>query len=291
MHDVIVIGGSYAGMSATLQLARARRDVLVIDGGQRRNRTATHAHGLLGFDGVPPDEIAAKGRADVLAYDTVRWRDGEVDEVRAIAGGFVVRTAGALAEARRLILATGVLDELPDVPGLRERWGRSVFHCPYCHGYELQRGRIGVLMTPATASHFVPLVAEWGTTTLFTDGAPVDDELAARGIRIERERVRAVEGGGPGVTVRLHDGRTVDLDGLFAVPHVRPAGPFAAQLGCALEEGPMGSVIATDAMKQTTVPGVFACGDVARPMASLALAIGDGMLTGASVHRSLVFDA
>jgi thioredoxin reductase len=297
MHDVIVIGGSYAGMSAALQLGRARRDVLVIDGGRRRNRFASHAHGVLGFDGVPPEVIAAKGRADVLAYPTVSWRDAEVDDVNPIADGFVVRAGNEEYRARRIVLATGVVDELPPVPGLAERWGRSVFHCPYCHGYELDEGAIGVLATSPLALHSVALVSEWSTlngTTLFLDAAvePEPDQLEdldRREISVERTRVAALEGEGPGVVVRLVDGRRIALAGLFVVPRLRPAAPFAAQLGCELAEGPLGPFYKTDATKETTVPGVFACGDTAAAFGTVAIAIGDGVLAGTSAHRSLVF--
>ncbi len=297
MRDVIVIGGSYAGMSAALQLGRARRDVLVIDAGRRRNRFASHAHGVLGHDGVPPDVIAAKGRAEVLAYPTVAWRDAQVDDVRAIPGGFAVRVGDEVLHARRLVLATGVVDELPDVPGLAERWGRSVFHCPYCHGYELDEGPIGVLGTSPHAPLHGALVSEWSTpggTTLFLDDGcePEVDALAdlsRREIRVERTRIAALEGDGPGVVVRLSDRRTIALAGMFVTPRLRVAAPFAMQLGCMLEEGPMGSVYKTDPTKETTVPGVFACGDTATPFGTVAIAIADGVLAGTAAHRSLVF--
>ncbi|HET6582509.1 MAG TPA: NAD(P)/FAD-dependent oxidoreductase [Nannocystaceae bacterium] len=297
MHDVIVIGGSYAGMSAALQLGRGRRDVLVIDAGQRRNRFASHSHGLLGHDGAPPEVIAAEGRAEVLAYPTVAWRDGEVDEVNAVAGGFRVRVGGDEHHARRIVLATGVVDQLPEVPGLAQRWGRSVFHCPYCHGYELDEGRIGVLATSPLALHSVALVSEWsepGGATLFLDGAFEPDadqlaELAHREIRVERARVTALEGDSPELRVRLADERTVSLAGLFVVPRTRIAGPFAEQLGCELAEGPSGFFYRTDAAKQTSVPGVFACGDTAAAFGTVAIAIGDGVLAGTSAHKSLVF--
>lgn len=297
MHDVIVIGGSYAGMSAALQLGRARRDVLVIDAGQRRNRFATHAHGVLGHDGVPPDVIAAKGRAEVLAYPTVAWRDAQVDDARAIPGGFAVRVGDEVLRARRLVLATGVIDDLPAIPGLAERWGRSVFHCPYCHGYELDEGPLGVLGTSPHALHSVALIAEWSTrggTTLFLDeGCEPDDdalaELERREVRVERTRVAALEGDGPGVVARLHDGRTIALAGMFVAPRLRVAAPFAAQLGCELEDGPMGSVFRTDPTKETTVPGVFACGDTAAAFGTVAVAMAHGVLAGTAAHRSLVF--
>lgn len=297
MHDVIVIGGSYAGMSAALQLGRARRDVLVIDAGQRRNRFASHAHGVLGQDGVPPEVIAAKGRAEVLAYPTVAWRDAQVDGVRAIDRGFSVRIGDEELLARRIVLATGLVDELPAVPGLAERWGRSVFHCPYCHGYELDEGPIGLLATTPHAVQLAAVISEWSTrggTTMFVDDGCEPDadalaELGRREIRVERTRIAALEGSDPGLVVQLRDGRTVALAGLFVTPRLRVAAEFAPQLGCALDETPLGSVFRTDPTKETTVPGVFACGDTAAAFGTVAIAIAHGVLAGTAAHRSLVF--
>lgn len=303
MFDVIIIGGSYAGLAAALQLARARCKVLIIDAGQRRNRFAATAHGFLGHDGQPPGAIAAKGRAEVLKYDTVSWRDGTVTEARAIDGGFAVRAGDQEYHARRLILATGVIDELPAVPGLQERFGQTVFLCPYCHGYELDKGRLGVLATQPLSMHQALLVAEWaapGEMTLFLDGAFEPDadqlaELAARRIKVEPERVvsAASEAASPdakaGIDLHLRDGRMIRLDGLFVASRSNPPGPFAEQLGCALEAGPTGPYYKTDMTKETTVPGVFACGDTASMMPVIALAVADGTIAGASAHRSLVF--
>src|SRR5262245_60686394 len=139
MHDVIIIGGSYAGLAAALQLGRARRSVLILDAGQRRNRFAAHSHGFLSRDGAAPAEIAAEARKQVLAYPTVSLRELSVRELRAVDGGFAVCAVTESFRAKRLILATGVVDELPALPGLAEAWGKTAFHCPYCHGYELNQ--------------------------------------------------------------------------------------------------------------------------------------------------------
>ncbi len=297
MHDVIIIGGSYAGLSAALQLGRARRSVLILDAGQRRNRFATSSHGFLGQDGQSPETIAAKGRAEVLAYPTVSWREAAATGVRAVADGFVVRAGDDEHRAKRLILATGVSDDLPPLPGLDERWGKTVFHCPYCHGYELDKGRIGVLATMPMSLHQAMLVAEWagtGEMTFFLNGVfePEDHELrelSTRGIRVEPDLVVAAEGEAPKIALRLKSGRSHELDGLFVASRTVMKNPFAEQLGCELETGPLGAFYKTDMMKETTVPGVFACGDVARGAGSLALAVADGCLAGVSAHRSLVF--
>jgi len=297
MHDVIIVGGSYAGLAAALQLGRARRSVLVLDGGQRRNRFVSASHGFLGQDGTSPNEIAARGKAEVLAYPTVEWRDALVTELQATAGGFVVQSASGPHRARRLIVATGVIDELPSIAGVAERWGKSVFHCPYCDGYELARGRLGVLATSPPSIHYSQVVADWsapGQTTLFLDArvepSPEElSELGAAGIAIEREKVVAAEGPEPGIVLRLQDGRTSALAGLFVMPRTRLPGGFAEQLGCELEQGPAGPFFKTDDSKETSVPGVFACGDAALAKGSVSFAVADGVRAGIGAHQSLVF--
>jgi thioredoxin reductase len=284
-------------MAAALQLGRARRSVLVLDAGQRRNRFAASSHGFLGQDGQSPDAIAAKGRAEVLAYPAVRWIDASAREAKQIAGGFIVRAGGEEYRSKRLILATGVRDELPAIPGLSERWGHTVFHCPYCHGYELGKPALGVLATNPLSIHHASLVSEWAAPdqmTLFLNGAFELDaeqlaELQARRIRVERERVIAAEGEAPSIDVRLQDGRTTRIGGLFVVPRTVIENSFAQQLGCAIEEGPVGHFFKTDATKETTIPGVFACGDAALAMGSVTFAVADGAMAGVAAHRSLVF--
>jgi len=297
MLDVIIVGGSYAGLAAAIQLGRARRSVLIVDAAQRRNHTAHSAHGFLGQDGLAPAAIADKGRTEALAYPTVRYREASVTRVQQIPGGFSVEVAGESLGAKRLILATGVVDELPKIPGVRERWGRSVFHCPYCHGYELQRGRVGIVATTPLSAHLAMLASEWGApgqSMFFLNGAFEPDaeqlaEFAARQISIEREPIAAIEGELPEVLVRLQSGRVERFVGLFLGSSTRLALPFAEQLGCELEAGPVGSFYKTDPMKETNVPGVFACGDAGLPMGSLAFAVADGVRAGVAAHQSLVF--
>lgn len=290
--DAIVVGGSYAGQSAALQLARARRAILIIDGGKRRNRFAEASHGFLAQDGVAPGQIAVAARAQLLAYPSVTWLDAEADNAVQHANGFVVTTIdGARHEARRLVLATGIVDRLPDIAGLAERWGKSVFHCPYCHGYELRQGALGVLAVSALSMHQALLVPEWGPTTFFTNGvfepdAAQVDQLRQRGVTLEREPIARIAGD---ADVVLRDGRTIPLKGIFTMTHVRMASPLAEQLGCNLVEGPVGPFIETNEFKETSISGVFACGDAARTFGSVAIAVGDGALAGSATHQSLVF--
>ena len=196
--DVIIVGGSYAGISAGMQLARARRRVLVMDTGLRRNRFARASHGFLGQDGRDPAAIADDARAQLLAYPSVEWLSEAAVAAKKEADGFVVKAAnGERFTARRLILASGVADELPEIPGLAERWGRHVFHCPYCHGYELDGGPIGVLAASPLAIHHALMLPDWGATTFFLNGVFEPDaeqmsRLDRRGVTIEREAVVAL---------------------------------------------------------------------------------------------------
>lgn len=293
-HDVIIIGGSYAGLAAGLQLARARRRVLVIDAGMRRNRFAGASHGFLTQDGTPAAEIAAKGRSQLLAYDTVEWLSGEAATAEPTEEGFRVTMAATGEEriGKRLVLALGVKDHLPEIPGLEERWGKSVFHCPYCHGYELDRGRIGVLALSPKSLHHAVMLPDWGQTTFFLNGVFTPDpeeaeRLRRRGVTLDDGIVDHIEG--DQATVVMRDGRVVPLDGLFTLTRTSVASPIAEQLGCAFDEGVTGAVIRTDAIKATTVPGVFACGDAARMAGSVTLAVGDGALAGMAAHQSLIF--
>ncbi|MDE1995254.1 MAG: NAD(P)/FAD-dependent oxidoreductase [Rhizobiaceae bacterium] len=292
--DVIIIGGSYAGMSAGLQLARARRNILVIDAGERRNRFAATSHGFLGQDGRDPAVIVSEARAQLERYPTVQWLNAKVESARQAEGEFAVAIGrGTQLKGKRLILATGVVDRLPAIPGLQERWGKSVFHCPYCHGYELDQGRIGVIASSEHSMHHALMLPDWGKTTFFTNGAFIPDadqssQLHARGVTIETAVVREIRG--DRADVALEDGRVVAMDGLFTLSRTSVQASWAEKLGCAFEEGPMGSFISTDAVKQTTVKGVFACGDAARAAGSVALAVGDGALAGAATHRSLMFE-
>ena len=292
MHDVIVVGGSYSGLAAALQLARARRDVVVIDAGVRRNRFAAHSHGFLGQDGRDPTAIVTDARRQVEAYPTINFVDGSATRIERSGAGFAVCVEKKQSFlARRLVLALGVVDDLPDVQGLAERWGKSVFHCPYCHGYELNSGAIGVLATGPASMHHALMLPDWGTVTFFLNGAfePSSEEreqLAARGVTVEETGVARIEGE---ADVVLTDGRSLAMAGLFTASRIHPSCNLAEGLGCEIEEGPTGRFLRTDAMKETTVAGVFACGDVARAAGSVSLAVGDGAMAGVGAHRSLMF--
>ena len=238
---------------------------------------------------MPPADLLAAGRSEVSRYG-VELIEGEVVGLRP---GFAAELAeGRVLEARRVLVATGVRDELPDLPGVRERWGKDLLHCPYCHGYELDQGRIGVLASSEMSMHHALMLPDWGSTTLFLNGAFTPDaeqitQLMQRSVTIEREPIRRLSGAS--IDVELTDGRVVPLDGMFTLTRTSPASPLGAQLGCAMEDGPMGPFLQTDMFKETTVSGVFACGDMARATGSVALAVGDGAMAGVGAHRSLMF--
>lgn len=291
LYDVIIVGGSYAGLSAGLQLARARRKVLVIDAGQRRNRFAATSHGFLGQDGQAPDVIAAEGRSQLMEYPTVTWVQDSVVQAAVEQGGFSVRTqCNGEFQAKRLILATGVVDELPAIEGVKERWGTRVFHCPYCHGYELDQGRIGVLAASPLAMHHALMLPDWGTTTLFTNGVFTPDaeqqaQLDRRGVTVEPGGV--VRLSGERADVELVDGRVIPLDGVFTMSRTHIS-PLAQQLGCELADGPTGAYLHTNETRQTSVAGVFACGDTSLAAGSVALAVAEGVRAGVGAHFSLI---
>jgi len=295
-HDAIVIGGSFAGLSAATYIARARRSVCVIDTGLPRNRFAEHSHGFFAQDGSSPRAMLTTARSQLAQYPTVTFIDSEATSATTSQDGFVVTLAtGQTVESVRLVLAFGISDELPAVPGLAERWGTSVLHCPYCHGYEVSGQRLGVLyLTPKSIMQSM-LISEWGPTTLYLDGTaePEPDvlaELAKRGVAIERAPVSALHGRGPALSsIELADGRTSELDALYIGPRTRLNSSIPQQLGCELEDAPLGPIVRVDAERMTTVPGVYAAGDITRGAHTVTWAAADGVTAGLAVHRSLVF--
>lgn len=295
-HDAIVIGGSFAGLSAAIYIARARRSVRIIDTGLPRNRFASHSHGFFTQDGSAPAAMLATARSQVAAYPTSGFVDGEAVGATRNAEGFAVALAtGEVLESARLVLAFGISDDLPEVPGLAERWGKSVLHCPYCHGFEFSGQRLGVLHLSPLSIHQALLIAEWGPTTLYLNGASRPDEAALaelrkRGIAIEPAPVKALRGEGDRLSaIELADGRMSETDALYIGARTRLNSGIAEQLGCELDEGPLGAFIRTDEQKATTVPGVYAAGDITRVAHSATFASADGVMAGTALHRSLVF--
>jgi thioredoxin reductase len=289
MYDVVVIGGGAAGLNAALVLARARRRVLVVDGGEPRNAPAEHLHGFLSRDGMSPAELLAVGRREVLGYGA-EIRSGTVESVEAVADGFAVRIDGADVPAHRLVVATGLRDELPELPGVRELWGTDVHLCPYCHGYEVRDQPLGVLATGPMAVHQALLLSQWSSDVLlFTDDRELAGEdrakLAARGVEI-------VEGTVTGLVVETGRLRGVALGdrevrrtAVFLGSTMVPNDDVLTTLGCVRGDN---GFVPVDATGRTAVAGVWAAGNVVDPTASLINAASAGSRAAMMINMDLI---
>jgi len=299
--DVLIIGGGAAGLSAGLVLGRARRSVLIVDGGQPRNAPAEGVHGYLTRDGIPPAELVARGRAEVEHYGGV-IRDGQVVHTRRDPDGLFVATLddGSEVLGRRLLIATGLVDVLPDIPGLAPLWGKDVLHCPYCHGWEVRDRRIGVLATSPLSFHQAWMFRQWSADlTFFLDDVfePSDEQweqLAARGIRVVRGPVAQVtlndDGRMSGVT--LADGAAFSLDALAVGSRVEARiAPFAP-LGVVATDHPtgMGTFVAVDeaGAGATGIPGVWAIGNVSELRTQVSTAVAAGNFAAAQINADLI---
>lgn len=293
--DTIIVGGSFAGLSAALYLARARRSVLVLDTGAPRNRFAAASHGFFAQDGSDPRAMLETMRGQVAAYPTVQFRDLKaLDAAHDEVGFQVTLENGETVAAAKLLLAFGVSDILPGLPGLAERWGKTVIHCPYCHGYEFSDARLGVLNLSPMSAHQATLILEWGPTTFFLNGGTMEPDsataLAQRGVILEPEPVHCLVGEGTSLSaIRLRNGVEQPIDALFIGPRNRFNSDIAERLGCAVEDGPFGSVVTVDEMKATSVAGVYAAGDITRMGHTVTFACADGVMAALAIHRSLVF--
>jgi thioredoxin reductase len=288
-YDVAIIGGGAAGLSAALVLGRARRRVAVIDTGAPRNAPAAHMHGFLSRDGVPPAQLLATGRAEAHRY-AVEFVD---DEAVAADPDFTVRLAsGNAVRARRLVLATGAVDELPDIPGARERWGRDFLHCPYCHGWEVRDRPLGVLGTVAGAVHHAHLLRQWSDDVVFFSHThpATDDERAA----LDRRGVQVVDGLVEQLVVvddrlsavRLDDGRDIPRDAVFMRPTLRPSAQrLLDSLACEVDAA---GFVRVDAEGRTSVAGVWCAGNAANPGAQVITAAGEGSAVAIAINHDLV---
>ncbi|MGE6728948.1 NAD(P)/FAD-dependent oxidoreductase [Streptomyces niveus] len=301
--DVVVIGGGPAGLSAALTLARARRSVLVIDAGEPRNAPASHVHNYLGREGIAPGELLAVGREEVAGYGG-EFMAGRVGTVKgSAADGFrvVLEEGAAVAEvtASRLLVTTGLVDELPPVPGVAERFGREVLHCPYCHGWEVRDTPIGVLATRPLAVHQAQMWRQWSDdVTLFRHTAPdFDDEqyeqLAARDIAVVDGEVAALAVTDDRLTgVTLAGGRVIPVSAVVVAPLFTARGGLLADLGAAAVDREMagqvvGSHVPTDPAGATSVPGVWAAGNVADPTETVIGSAVAGLRAGAAINADL----
>jgi len=302
MLDVMIAGGGAAGLSAALALGRVRRRVLLLDSGEYRNAPSPEMHNFLSRDGTPPTALRAIARAQLEAYPTVRMRDTRIDSIRQRADGFEVSLAGGeRVDARRILLATGLADEMPPVQGLEAIWGRAALHCPYCHGYEVRDTPLAVLGgTPERVRLALHLTRLSDDVVLCTNGAepPLDVEtrglLRARGVAVRDERIARVEREGDDdarVRIVFRDGSSLARGALFIQSRTRQRSPLAEELGCAvLEDG----CVQVDDFGRTTVPGVYAAGDTARrpsmpaPAAAVIAAAASGTIAAAMIDQELV---
>ena len=301
-YDVVVVGGGAAGLSGALALSRARRSVLVVDGGAPRNAPAAHAHNYLGREGTPPRELLAIGRGEVAGYGG-QFTDGEVTSAAPVDGGFEVRLAdGRSVRSRRLLVTTGLVDELPDVPGVRELWGSAVLHCPYCHGWEVRDQAIGVLATSAAGVHQALMWRQWSadvTLFLHTGPQPTEEEweqLAARGISVVVGEVAGLESADGRLTgVRLDDGTVLARDAVVVAPRFTARAGVLESLGLEVVEHRMGELVMgsgvpVDGTGATAVPGVWAAGNVTDIKAQVISSAAAGLTAGAAVNADLIME-
>ncbi|MGA5303850.1 NAD(P)/FAD-dependent oxidoreductase [Nucisporomicrobium flavum] len=322
-YDVIVIGGGPAGLSATVALSRALRKVLLVDAAEPRNAPAEGIHNYLTRDGVPPAEYRELGRAEAVRYGaevidgTVtaagRLSPPEATPLSALADGgepassggepassgggllFVTLADGRRFEARRLLVATGLTDELPDLPGLRDQWGHGVLHCPYCHGFEVRGKAIGILGSSPMSLHQAQMWRQWSDdVTLFLHTAPAPDEtqareLAARGITVVTEKVAEVVAEDGTLTgVRLTDGTLVPREALVVAPRFVANAGMLGLLGLSATENDFGSSVPAEPSGRTPVPGVWVAGNVADQMAQVVSSAAAGLHTAAQLNMDLI---
>ncbi|NGO77225.1 NAD(P)/FAD-dependent oxidoreductase [Streptomyces sp. YC504] len=291
-YDAVVIGGGASGLSTALVLGRARRKVAVVDAGAPRNTPAAHMQGFLSRDGMPPAELLEVGRAEVARYG-VDFIEGEADHIEQVEPGFAVYLAGGpVLRSRHVVLASGLRDDLPDIPGVRDRWGRDVLHCPYCHGYEVRDRAFAVLCTHPNSVNQALLVRQWSDDVVYIPAdmpltADDHERLTARGISIatasairqlvtQDDRLSGVE---------LADGSLVPCEVAFLFPHMVPNDGVLDGLGCARNQA--GFVITDDAGR-TSAPGVWAVGNVCDPRALVISAAGAGAGAAFALNHDLV---
>jgi thioredoxin reductase len=297
-YDVVVIGGGAAGLAGAVALARSRRSVLVVDAGEPRNTPAAHVHNFLTRDGAPPSEIYAAGREELAKYGG-HPQTGRVTGLRRDGECFAVQIGDRAVTARRLLVATGLRDELPDVPGLAARWGIDVLHCPYCHGWEVRDQRIGILATGPAAAHQALLFRQLSRhVTVLAHTAPElareqREQFAALGIPVIEGTVTCVETDDGGLTgVRLADGTRVALDTVIVAPRMTANAELLAPLGLIptevrVGEQVMGTQIEADPSGATSVPGVWVAGNLANIQAQVITSAAAGLTAGAAINADL----
>ncbi len=295
MYEVIIVGGSAAGLSAALVLGRFRRRVLICDHQKPRNAPAEAAHNFFTRDGTPPAELLRIGREQLRPYPTVQYRAAEVISLKPIADGFDVQTAdGAIFQSRRVLLATGVRDELPPIPGLADYWGKGgVHHCPYCHGWEVRDQKIVIIGNGEVVSHLAALLSALSadiSACLYGDPPPTPaqlDKLQQMGVTVYDTGIAAVEGDSGHVQgIRLEDGRVLPCQAIFVGTKPQQHSPLAREIGCQFTEQ---GYVQVDMLGRTSVPHVYAAGDMVTPFHQVVMAAASGTAAGSGINADIVF--
>jgi len=296
MNDVIIIGGSFAGLAGALQLGRARRKVTVLDTGLPRNRFAGHSHGLLGHDHKPPLDILAETREQMARYPTIKLLSAGAESVSGVIDDFSVLTSdGESLGARRVILSYGVVDQMPDIPGFAKGWGKSIVPCPYCDGFEVAGQHWGLVWSGPQSNNQARLFHDWtDRLTVLADGHEIPSDIRAD---LARRKIAVVDGRiseiahleGHNAIVMLDTGSKVAVDILFALPRNKPSASLHESLGLATVDRPDGIVLKVDERRETSMPGIYAAGDLANPlMPSVTTASWQGAMAGIFAQQSML---
>jgi thioredoxin reductase len=292
-YDVVIVGGGPAGLSAALMLGRARKSVLVCEAGPPRNAAAVHIHGFVTRDGTPPSEFRRIAREQLRPYASVEVREVRVDAIERQEGLFAVRMASGSVLTRRVLLCTGLVDELPPIPGYRDLWGKSLFQCPYCHGWEVRDRAFGYLAAEAQRLEWALLLKGWTkdvivfTNAAFPVPAEVREKLGLGGVRIEERRIIGLRSEGEGLAaVQLEGGSEIPREVLFVHPQQRQTA-LVASLGLALDEQ---GFVRVDAHHQTSVAGIHAAGDLTTFLQGAVMAASAGAVAAAMINHSLTVE-
>lgn len=292
-YQVVIIGGSYAGLSCALSLGRALRKVLVIDGGTPCNRQTPHSHNFITQDGEKPEVISAKAKAQILAYKTVEFLEDRVVYAEKTDKGFLLQTqSGSTYLTQKIVLATGLKDNMPNILGFSDCWGISVIHCPYCHGYEVRNQKTGILADGDQAYHYAQLIRNWTSElVLLTNGQTQLSSEQIQAIQqggvniIEKKLMEIVHHSGQVKNVKFDDDTSISLSAIYYRPPFEQQSNLPKQLGCKMTEQ---GLIQIDPFQKTTEPNVYACGDNSNLLRSVALAVSSGNTTGAMVNQALI---
>ncbi|MGN6492647.1 MAG: NAD(P)/FAD-dependent oxidoreductase [Agriterribacter sp.] len=291
--DVIIIGGSYAGLSAAMALGRSLRNTLIIDAGKPCNQQTPHSHNFITHDGETPGNIRDKAKAQVLAYKTVQLVNDTAITAVDNTGSFSVQTSsGKNYQSKKILFATGILDILPPIKGFAECWGISVLHCPYCHGYEVRYQKTGIIASGEGAVEYAKLISNWtNELAIFTNGAPAFSDAHAATLQktnanVYPQEIEAIEHvAGQVSTVHLKDGSRVTVPVIYHRPSFQQHSPLPETLGCSLTSN---GFIQVDGMQKTTMPGIFAAGDNSTGFRSVAEAVAAGNKAGAVINKELI---